>query len=207
VVRDIIGAVSGQRILEQLSVGVFALLAGLGAWRIAAEAGFWFFAVVALAAPLGWLLADLLGGLVHFAFDTWGSVRTPVLGKAFVRPFREHHVDPEAMTRHDFAETHGSSCLAALPVLFAVCLGPLPVLLQAVMLFTAFGALATNQCHKWAHMEEAATPRIVRRLQRLGIVLRPEHHRRHHTAPFNTHFCTSAGWMNPAFDSFLKMFR
>ena len=76
-----------------------------------------------------------------------------------------------------------------------------------MLLFTALGALATNQCHKWAHMEEAATPALVRRLQRLGLVLPREHHKRHHTPPFDSHFCMSAGWMNPAFDSFLKIFR
>ena len=41
----------------------------------------------------GWLLADLFSGLVHWALDSFGSVRTPIFGPAFIRPFREHHAD------------------------------------------------------------------------------------------------------------------
>src|SRR6185369_10112577 len=70
-----------------------------------------------LALILGWLLADLFSGLVHWALDTYGSVRTPIVGPAIIRPFREHHADPQGMTRHDFFEVNGSSCLGCLPLL------------------------------------------------------------------------------------------
>jgi len=201
----------GQRRIEIASIALFVLLAGWSLWRLALESGAWFPLLVLLAAPCGWIAADLLSGLLHFAFDTWGSVKTPLIGPAFIRPFREHHADPQEMTRHDFIETHGASCLAALPVLMvAAFISPdsiLKVFVQAFLVFVALGGLATNQCHKWAHMEAAATPRLVRLAQRWRLALPREHHQMHHTPPFNTHFCISCGWLNPLFDRVVQAWR
>jgi plasmanylethanolamine desaturase len=198
-----------MRRLEYASIGLFGVLASFSLWRLAAATELYFFAVVLVAAPLGWLAADLLSGLLHFSFDSWGSVSTPVIGNAFIRPFREHHVDPQEMTRHDFVETNGASCLACLPILAATSLLPfetLPALLiQAILLFIALGALATNQCHKWAHLDEAATPAVVRWAQRRRLVLPREHHRLHHTAPFDSHFCMSSGWLNKPLNALLRV--
>ncbi len=149
---------------------------------------------------LAWLAADLLSGLAHCAFDRFGSVRTPLLGPAFIRPFREHHVDPAAMTRHDFIETNGASCLACLPLLVAALF--LHGNAKAFLVYLSLGVLLTNQCHKWAHM--AVPPRAVRLLQRLHLVLKPEAHRRHHTPPYASHYCTASGWLNPVLDALLK---
>jgi ubiquitin-conjugating enzyme E2 variant len=196
----------GQRALEYAAIALFALLALWGLARLAAAAGWALPALVLAAAPLAWLASDLLSGLLHWACDSFGSAGTPLIGRAFIAPFRAHHADPEGMTRHDFVETHGASCLAALPLLVAALLVP-PGFAQALLLLTALGALATNQCHKWAHMAEGATPRVVHWLQRRRIVLPREEHRRHHTAPFDTHFCMSCGWLNGSFDRLLRAWR
>jgi ubiquitin-conjugating enzyme E2 variant len=197
-----------QRLLEWAAIGLFALLAAWNVWRLAAAAG-WHAVPVLLAAALpGWLAADLLSGLLHWAFDSCGSVKTPLIGNALIRPFREHHVDPQAMTRHDFVETHGASCLGALPFLAAASLLPLHdvggLFVQALLLSIALGALATNQCHKWAHMDEAATPAAVRWAQRWRIVLPRRHHQLHHTPPFDSHFCVSSGWFNAPLNALLR---
>lgn len=200
-----------QRVLEVCSIVLFILLATWSLVRLVAETAWYFPLLTLLAAPCGWLTSDLLSGLLHWAFDTFGSVSTPIVGKAFIRPFREHHADPEKMTRHDFIETHGASCLAALPFLVATSVMPLAgwlsIFAQALLLFIALGALATNQCHKWAHMEEVATPALVRWAQRWQLVLPREHHRLHHTPPFDTHFCMSSGWLNAPLNAVLRAWR
>lgn len=201
----------GQRLLELAAIAAFAVMVTWGLCKMASATGAWFPAVVLAAIPAGWAASDLLSGVAHWAFDSFGNVRTPVLGRSFIRPFREHHVDPDGMTRHDFVETHGSSCLAALPLLAVAAAvrveSPAEIAAQSLLVFTALGALATNQCHKWAHMEEAATPIAVRWAQRHRLVLSREHHRLHHTPPFDTHFCMSSGWFNAAFNSVLRAWR
>jgi hypothetical protein len=200
-----------QRALEYAAIGLFFLLAVQSLCRLVSAATWSFFPVLLAAAPIGWLASDLLSGLLHWAFDSWGSVNTPLIGNAFIRPFRAHHADPQAMTRHDFVETHGASCLAALPFLAATNLMTLDTgasfFAHAFLLSIALGALATNQCHKWAHMDEAATPAIVRWAQRRHLVLPRWHHERHHTPPFDSHFCMSSGWLNGAFDALLRACR
>jgi len=190
-----------QRAIESLAIAAFAVLAGWSLVRLGRALdspmqG----SVVAAALVCGWLAADLFSGLVHWGLDSWGSVHTPVLGPHFIRPFREHHWDPKAMTQHDFVETNGASCIASLPVLAATAALPLastgPLFLQALLLFTALGVLLTNQCHKWAHMPAERIPPAARMAQGCRLILRPEVHHRHHVRPFDSHYCTASGWLN-----------
>jgi ubiquitin-conjugating enzyme E2 variant len=189
------------RFIEVASITTFAaLLAWLG-WRLAPHAR----AApmrLALAMVCAYLAADLVSGLVHWMGDTWGSPDTPLLGPALIRPFREHHEDQKAMTRHDFVETNGANCMIALPAAVAAVLIPLddgPW--QAPRQFGAmfFGALivwvmATNQIHKWAHTDEP--PALVRLLQGWRLILHPGHHAVHHRYPFDRYYCITTGWLN-----------
>ena len=65
----------------------------------------------------------------------------------------------------------------------------------AFVLFLSLGVFATNQFHKWAHMEDPG--RTIRRLQRWHVILPSDHHSIHHSAPYATHYCITTGWLNP----------
>ena len=114
----------GQRSLEIGAMMLFLFLAAWSMVRLTIASSWHFPLVMFLTAPIGWLAVDLLSGLLHWIFDTFGSAKTPLIGQAFIRPFRAHHADPEEMTQHDFVETHGASCLAALPFLLITSLIP-----------------------------------------------------------------------------------
>ena len=187
-----------HRAVELFAITAAFSLAGWCGWRIAEVAPDRPFVVVA-GLLTAWLAADFGSGLVHWAGDTWGTTRTPLVGQSIIRTFREHHVDEKSITRHDFVETNGLNCLATLPMLLtsaALGLEELWSLLVATFLHSlAIWVFLTNQIHSWAHDDHAPAP--VRFLQRVGLVLGPQHHAVHHAAPFDKYYCITTGWMNP----------
>ena len=162
--------------------------------------------VVALSVILGYLVADLLSGIVHFLADNFGSPDTPFVGQGFVLPFRQHHVDPMGITRHGFFIANGNNALVCLPVLVPVAMfvpigssavGYAAGVFAFVMLLAVF---LTNQTHKWAHME--TVPRPIRWMQNAGLILSKSHHDIHHVRPYNTHYCITVGAWNSLFEKY-----
>lgn len=156
-----------------------------------------------LAALVGLLFSDFISGFVHWMFDTWGSVDTPVFGRLAIRTFRHHHVDAKAMTRHDFIETNGHNITLTTVLGFSglVFVMPTPaaaslydVFLVQCMLWGTFFTCFTSQIHQWAHMD--SPPRLVQLLQRARLILEPKHHDVHHAAPYARNYCITVGWMN-----------
>lgn len=161
-----------------------------------------------LATLAGYLAADFISGLFHWLFDTWWRPETPLIGRTLVRTFREHHIDPKAITRHDFVETNGSNILAgAFLTTLGFALhgsGRSAQFLSSCMLFAALFMAATSQIHKWAHMDEPPAP--VRLLQRWRILLSKEAHARHHEPPHVRSYCITCGWLNGTLQ-FFRFFR
>lgn len=194
-----------MRVVDMTSMGSFFVLEFLLAQEVAAGlslqgagTAYW---LLPVAFALGYITADFVSGFVHFLADNIGSTRTPFLGPVFIRPFREHHIDPLAITRHDFFEVNGANCAISLPVLLATyALVPVAHTLWGVFFgayvgLFLFGIFLTNQFHSWAHLP--SPPRWIVRLQRTGLILGPEHHARHHEPPYNTYYCITSGWLNP----------
>src|SRR4051812_22960187 len=186
------------RRFEIASIGAFALAMAWLLVRIAAGVAEspW---LALTAFMLGFVGADFVSGFVHWTADTWGTPDWPLIGKALIRPFREHHVDEKEITRHDFVETNGNNCFISLPAATGAALLPqgTPWFFLAAMTFSLCLAIfGTNQFHKWAHMDEP--PRYARMLQRASLILPPEHHAVHHAAPYAKYYCITVGWMNEA---------
>jgi len=158
-----------------------------------------------MPALLGILAADVLSGLVHWFCDSVFEEETPIIGRLIIHPFREHHRDPVAMTRHGFLEVSGNTCLALTPPLALAGWGlaspaadrVASLLAHEFVLAFAFAAFWTNQLHKWAHMP--AVPHPVAWLQRAGAFLRPERHARHHRLGGRA-YCVLTGWANAPLD-------
>jgi hypothetical protein len=159
---------------------------------------------VLAAIPLGIAVADLFSGIVHWGCDTFLREDAPLIGPLFIAPFREHHRDPLAMTRHGFVERNAVVAFASLP---AIGLGLLPsasVLGSMTALACATAVLFTNELHSWAHAPEA--PPAVRWLQRRGLILSPERHAAHHRAGVSGYSVTT-GWTSAFLDRVLALLR
>jgi hypothetical protein len=198
-----------HRKLETLAVGVAAILAATLLAQLVPvldRASAWLAVGCALLAS--YWMSDLVSGVVHWAFDRVFDESTPWLGPNFVRPFREHHDDPMGITRHDFIELNGNTCIAVAPVLVValVALDPVraarsdsyegtaAIFAVAFIAFFATWTVMTNQFHKWSH--QVNPPRVARMLQRHHIVLSRVHHAAHHRPPFDTRYCITSGAMN-----------
>jgi hypothetical protein len=167
--------------------------------------------LIALAVPLGIVGGDFISGIVHWAADTYGSEDMPVIGPSLVKPFRLHHLYPRDICTHGLVETTGNVCILAVPVL-SVCLYLMWLLPQSGLVafavvslaLIAAATVATNQFHKWAHQESPSS--LARWLQQKRLVLEPQHHKQHHTQPFDMNYCITNGWLNPLLNK-LKFFR
>ena len=146
----------------------------------------------------GLLFADFASGFVHWAADNWGSADWPILGSAFIRPFRLHHLDATDITHHTFLELNGNNCIVSLP-LFWVASHLLRdsawgLFLGAFWVSVAVWVMATNQFHAWAHTEHP--PAWVQAMQRARLILSTPHHDMHHRVPHARNYCITTGWFN-----------
>jgi ubiquitin-conjugating enzyme E2 variant len=189
-------------VLETGAVTAFFVLLGfLGARLVRGAGEREDLALVLLAAGAGYALADIASGLTHWFCDTFFREDTPGIGPLLIHPFREHHRDPAAMTRHGFLELTGNSCLAVLPVLALALWKPWSLLFDAGLSSFALALFGTNLFHKWAHSERV--PRLVTWLQKCRLILHPARHALHHAPPNKTAYCVTSGWMNAVLDRIL----
>jgi hypothetical protein len=192
---------TSHRVFEIASVGTFIGFAVALGRRVVVEVAdrlSWPIALLIVGVVLAaYAVADLASGIVHYLLDNFGSPDTPVIGQKFVKPFRDHHVDPMAMTHGDFIAVNADNVFVCLPVIipvfFLLDTGRHPYAGVFVIGLVA-GVIMTNQLHKWAHMP--TVPRAVGVAQRRGIVLSKEHHSVHHSGQYDRNYCITWGHLD-----------
>jgi len=194
-----------KRAVEIVFVSLFVIFSALtlrNIWHQMQLDNFW---VVACALLLSMTLADVFSGLVHWGADTWGTLNTPLVGKSFIRSFREHHVDPMRMTYHDIVETNGDNCMIIVPALILLSFVSIrkdnlaDLFTVSFLVSLAAWISLTNQIHKWAH--QIRPPAAISFLQDIKFVLSRKNHQTHHHNPFDRYYCITNGWLNPVLAS------
>jgi hypothetical protein len=192
---------STKRFGEYSSVSLFVLLITITTFNVLQHVHLGNSWLIAASFLLSMVLADLFSGLVHWGADSWGNLETPLVGKTFIRSFREHHVDPFRITCHDLIETNGDNCLLTIVPLFLLTRAQIreenqtDIFIVSFLIGLCIWVSLTNQIHKWSHMRKP--PGMVAFLQDWHIILSRKEHQIHHHTPFDRYYCITTGWLNP----------
>ena len=144
------------------------------------------------------LIADLITGVVHWWEDTYGNPNWPLAGKYIVEPNLLHHQNPRELAMKRYFALCDSS------LYFAVILIGVPWLLfdWHPFLYVATIGISSqaNQVHSWAHRTEQENGKVIRILQRIGIIQSRRHHGLHHKSPYMERYCILTNALNPVLD-------
>lgn len=143
---------------------------------------------------IGWLLADFLGGIVHWWEDRAAEAGWPLIGRFVVAPNRTHHRAPSAFTRSTFLSRNLTTALAAAvgSLIWIYLYGASPAWAAATI-----GGMIQNQVHFWAH---TAAPDWVRVMQEIGLFQSPRQHGEHHRYE-TRRYCVLTNFLNPLLDA------
>lgn len=146
------------------------------------------------------IFADFLTGIFHWATDNYGSLETPLVGTACAA-FQGHH-------RHPYTIVHRSFCnnvfkigkIVAPLIALSFLLHPAPSFFLTVTLYCQ---MLSQEFHKFSHMPPSRHPPFISMLQNANLIISTKEHSRHHSSPYDGHYCILNGWCNPILDKYL----
>jgi hypothetical protein len=149
------------------------------------------------------VVGDFGTGVFHWATDNYGSVKTPVFGSVCAA-FQGHHVTPWTITFRSFANNVYKICYGTIPALLLVAALPMEPLTKVFFTLFINWWMISQELHKFSHMR--STPKNIKILQDMGIILSKKEHGLHHNSPFEGHYCILTGVCNSFLDD-SKFFR
>lgn len=190
---DTIQELPSHRVIVLGTTAIAATSAAHAAAQLTQFEAAWLF-VLAL------IFADFLTGIFHWATDNYGSLETPLVGSACAA-FQGHH-------RHPYTIVHRSFCnnvfkigkIVAPLIALAYLLHPAPSFFLTVVLYCQ---MLSQEFHKFSHMPPNRHPQFISILQNANLIISTKEHSRHHSSPYDGHYCIFNGWCNPILDKSL----
>lgn len=150
---------------------------------------------------LGYVLADGVSGVFHWAVDNYGSDETPAFGPV-IDAFQGHHKWPFVIAQRDPCNNLGSVSKVASVLCAAIWCVHLPPAASMLSCTTVTFAALSQQSHAWSHCKASSLPPIVRALQDTGVLVGRAEHGVHHKSPHAIRYSIVSGWTNYFFDNF-----
>ena len=141
-------------------------------------------------------IADLVGGLLHFFEDTYCTRGMPFVGELICNPNLDHHLHPTSMLASGFIGRNYVQWLLAGSVAFVAWIANA---LNPGMLFCLVLLAFSNEFHAWQHMR---TSGFALWMTDAAIIQDRRSHAKHHTPPFESHYCIHGYLWNSIFDRF-----
>lgn len=135
--------------------------------------------------------------MFHWSVDNYGSLQTPVVGSVCAA-FQGHHTAPWTITFRSFCNNLFKVAKGTVPALTLLAVSPCNAETRLFLTLFVNWWLLSQEFHKWSHMR--SPPAAVRALQDWGVILSRREHGRHHSEPFDSHYCILTGVCNPLMD-------